>query len=99
MKKRLLKRAETSGRVDDNEETIIKRLKTFHNHTQPVIDYYEKQSKVCKIVAEGTVDEIFAKVVAYLDKKWNKLQNYLVLRYDILLFPVKISKQSLARSV
>jgi len=69
MKKRLLKRAETSGRVDDNEETIIKRLKTFHNHTQPVIDYYEKQSKVCKIVAEGTVDEIFAKVVAYLDKK------------------------------
>jgi adenylate kinase len=69
MKKRLLKRAETSGRVDDNEETIVKRLKTFHNHTQPVIDYYEKQSKVCKIVAEGTVDEIFAKVVAYLDKK------------------------------
>jgi len=55
--------------VDDNEETIVKRLKTFHNHTQPVIDYYEKQSKVCKIVAEGTVDEIFAKVVAYLDKK------------------------------
>jgi adenylate kinase len=69
MKKRLLKRAETSGRVDDNEETIVKRLKTFHNHTQPVIDYYDKQHKVCKIVAEGTVDEIFAKVTAHLDKK------------------------------
>jgi len=69
MKKRLLKRAETSGRVDDNEETIVKRLKTFHNHTQPVIDYYDKQKKVCKIVAEGTVDEIFAKVTAHLDKK------------------------------
>jgi len=49
MKKRLLHRAETSGRVDDNEETIVKRLKTFHNHTQPVIDYYAKQSKVCKV--------------------------------------------------
>jgi adenylate kinase len=69
MKKRLLKRAETSGRVDDNEETIVKRLKTFHNHTQPVIDHYDKQKKVCKIVAEGTVDEIFAKVTAHLDKK------------------------------
>jgi len=69
MKKRLLKRAETSGRVDDNEATIVKRLKTFHDHTQPVIDYYEKQNKVCKIVAEGTVDEIFAKVTAHLDKK------------------------------
>ena len=49
MKKRLLKRAETSGRVDDNEETIVKRLKTFHNHTQPVIDHYDKQHKVCKV--------------------------------------------------
>jgi len=68
MKKRLLKRAETSGRVDDNEETIVKRLKTFHQHTQPVIDYYDKQSKVCKIVAEGSVDDIFAKVTAHLDK-------------------------------
>lgn len=68
MKKRLLKRAETSGRVDDNEETIVKRLKTFHQHTQPVIDYYDKQHKVCKIVAEGSVDEIFSKVTAALDK-------------------------------
>lgn len=68
MKKRLLKRAETSGRVDDNEETIVKRLKTFHQHSQPVIDYYTKQNKVCKIVAEGSVDDIFAQVKAYLDK-------------------------------
>lgn len=49
MTARLLKRAETSGRVDDNEETIKKRLKTFHDLTQPVIDYYGKQSKVCKV--------------------------------------------------
>jgi len=69
MKKRLLKRAETSGRVDDNEETIVKRLKTFHQHSQPVIDYYATQNKVCKIVAEGSVDDIFAKVTAYLDKQ------------------------------
>jgi len=69
MKKRLMKRAETSGRVDDNEETIVKRLKTFHQHSQPVIDYYAAQNKVCKIVAEGTVDDIFAQVTAYLDKQ------------------------------
>jgi adenylate kinase len=69
MKARLLHRAETSGRVDDNEATIVKRLKTFHDHTQPVIDYYAKQGKVCKIVAEGTVDEIFSQVEKFLDKK------------------------------
>ena len=50
MKARLLKRGETSGRVDDNEETIAKRLKTFHNHTQPVIDHYAKQNKVKQVI-------------------------------------------------
>jgi len=49
MTARLMKRAETSGRVDDNEETIAKRLKTFHNHTHPVIEHYDKQQKVCKV--------------------------------------------------
>lgn len=46
MTERLLKRAETSGRVDDNEETIKLRLKTFHDVTQPVIDHYTKANKV-----------------------------------------------------
>jgi adenylate kinase len=59
---RLLKRAETSGRVDDNEETIKKRLKTFHDVTTPVIEHYQKQNKLHMIEAEGTVDEIFAQV-------------------------------------
>ncbi len=45
MTKRLLKRGETSGRVDDNEETIKKRLATFHNLTRPVIEHYGKQGK------------------------------------------------------
>jgi len=69
MKVRLCKRGETSGRSDDNEETILKRLKTFHDLTEPVIEHYSKQGKVCKIVAEGSVDEIFAKVDAFLLKK------------------------------
>ncbi|XP_023215634.1 adenylate kinase isoenzyme 1-like isoform X2 [Centruroides sculpturatus] len=47
MTQRLLKRGETSGRVDDNEETIRSRLKTFHSHTQPILDYFgEKVKKV-----------------------------------------------------
>ena len=49
MKQRLLARGETSGRVDDNEETILKRLETFENQTKPVIEYYETQSKVKKV--------------------------------------------------
>jgi len=67
MTKRLLGRAESSGRIDDNEATIKKRLVTFNNVTQPVIDYY-KGDKLVEVVAEGKVDDIFAAVTHSLDK-------------------------------
>nr|XP_002131226.1 adenylate kinase isoenzyme 1-like isoform X1 [Ciona intestinalis] len=62
MVKRLLKRAETSGRVDDNEETIRKRLKTFVESTEPVIDYYKAQNKVRRVDSEQPVDDVFSDV-------------------------------------
>jgi len=49
MTKRLLHRGQTSGRVDDNEETIKNRLQTFHNQTLPVLDLYEKQGKLAEV--------------------------------------------------
>ncbi|EPB73202.1 adenylate kinase [Ancylostoma ceylanicum] len=64
---RLMNRAKTSGRADDNMETIKKRLKTFTTATAPVVDYYEKKNKLVRIMAKGTVDEIFAMVVKHLD--------------------------------
>merc|ERR1711879_157913 len=66
MIKRLLKRAETSGRADDNEETIKKRLVTFHQHSEPVIKHYA--SKCSVIPAERGIDDIFADVAGALDK-------------------------------
>lgn len=49
MTQRLLKRGETSGRVDDNEETIKKRLDTYYKATEPVIAFYEKRGIVRKV--------------------------------------------------
>ena len=49
MVKRLLERGKTSGRVDDNEETIRKRLQTFQKSTLPVIQHYEAKGKVKKV--------------------------------------------------
>lgn len=46
MIERLLNRGKSSGRVDDNEETIKKRLNTFHEHSKPVIEAY-KEKCVC----------------------------------------------------
>ena len=49
MTSRLLERGKNSGRVDDNEETIKKRLDTFHNETKPVIEYYQTKGLVKEV--------------------------------------------------
>ncbi|XP_075041260.1 adenylate kinase isoenzyme 1 isoform X2 [Mixophyes fleayi] len=67
MVKRLLKRGETSGRADDNEATIKKRLETYYKATEPVIALYEKRGIVRKINAEGSVDDVFKQVSQALD--------------------------------
>ena len=40
MQKRLLIRGKTSGRADDNGQTIKKRFDTFNNETKPVIQFF-----------------------------------------------------------
>ena len=42
--KRLLLRGQLSGRADDNEETIKKRLVVYHSQTQPLIEWYKFRS-------------------------------------------------------
>lgn len=59
MEARLLKRAETSGRSDDNIETIKKRFKTFVQQSLPVADYFEKDGRLVRISAEQMPDEVY----------------------------------------
>ncbi|KAH9376755.1 hypothetical protein HPB48_010949 [Haemaphysalis longicornis] len=66
MKSRLIKRGETSGREDDNEATIIKRLKTFHEESEPVLEKYK--SMVKKVSAEDDPDKVFEAVVPVMDE-------------------------------
>ena len=49
MLKRLLERGKTSGREDDNEESIKKRFQTYHVTTMPVLDHYNKLGKVVEV--------------------------------------------------
>ncbi|XP_038046574.1 adenylate kinase isoenzyme 5-like isoform X2 [Patiria miniata] len=75
MTTRLLKRAETSGRVDDNEETIKKRLTTFHNATTPVVDHYQQKNKIIKVSAETDPDSVFSCVKDALKERGIESQN------------------------
>ncbi|EIN07587.1 UMP-CMP kinase [Punctularia strigosozonata HHB-11173 SS5] len=59
MLKRLLKRGETSGREDDNEESIKKRFQTYKNTTMPVIEHYNKLGIVAEIDSSPSVDEVY----------------------------------------
>ena len=60
LKKRLLLRGEVSGRSDDNEEVIEKRIKEYKAKTEPVANFYAAQGKLERIDGEGSVEEIFA---------------------------------------
>jgi UMP-CMP kinase len=68
MLKRLLKRGETSGREDDNAESIKKRFHTYKDQTMPVIDYYRTQGKVAEIDSTATVDEVHKEASALVKK-------------------------------
>ena len=65
---RLIKRGQESGRADDNEETIKKRLVVYHSQTAPLIDWYKKDGKYCHIQGLGTMEGIFADICAAIDK-------------------------------
>ncbi|MBQ0034601.1 MAG: adenylate kinase [Bacteroidales bacterium] len=66
--RRLIERGKTSGRADDNLETIKKRLVVYHDQTRPVDDYYELMDKYVRIQGLGTISEIFGRICRILDK-------------------------------
>eukprot|EP00959_Pyramimonas_sp_CCMP1952_P000670 13081-Pyramimonas_sp.AAC.1 len=63
MQERLLKRGETSGRADDNIETIKKRFDTFTSLSVPVATYYEERGKCIKISAVPPANEVYSVVM------------------------------------
>ena len=64
---RLLNRGKLTGRSDDNEETIKKRLEVYHNQTAPLIEWYENEGIHHHVEGLGTVDEIFDRICAVVD--------------------------------
>lgn len=64
---RLIKRGQESGRADDNEETIKKRLVVYHNQTQPLIAWYEKEGLHRHIDGLGSLDRIFSDISKVID--------------------------------
>jgi len=53
-------------RDDDNEATVSSRLKVYDDQTKPLIDYYQKQTKLRRIDGVGGMGAIFDRITAIL---------------------------------
>lgn len=66
---RLMKRGETSGRVDDsNEEIIRNRIKEYYAKTAEVAELYKKHGKYVEVNGVGAIDEISEKLYSEVQK-------------------------------
>lgn len=45
-------------RKDDEESTVLARLKNYHSQTEPLKNYYEKQGKLVSVEGTGSIKEI-----------------------------------------
>ncbi|CAK8675897.1 unnamed protein product [Clavelina lepadiformis] len=61
---RILKRGQSSGRTDDNIESLRKRFNTYTKETVPIVRHYDQLEKVRKINGGTgrTPDEVFEDV-------------------------------------
>ena len=66
--KRLVGRGETSGRSDDNEEVIAKRIKEYHSKTQPVASYYNAHGKLETVTGNHSIAETFKSLTKHINK-------------------------------
>ncbi len=64
---RLINRGKTSGRADDNADTIAQRLTVYHEQTSPLIAWYEAEGLHHAVQGFGTLEEINANLCAVID--------------------------------
>ncbi|PXF45842.1 UMP-CMP kinase [Gracilariopsis chorda] len=69
MMERLLKRGTTSGRADDNEEVMLKRLNTFEKKTMPVVEHYRDKGILHVIDSDvGDAEQVYRQTRQVFEK-------------------------------
>ena len=61
---RLFLRKTIENREDDTDEAVRKRIKMFHKHTKPVLDFYKKEELLIEVDGEGTVEQIQKDIIS-----------------------------------
>lgn len=68
IKNRIAERKKVSGRADDDEDKLIKRIDEYFTKTIHVLPFYQEQGKVVKINGIGDVESIFGMICAAIDE-------------------------------
>ena len=68
LERRLIERAKTSGRIDDNIEIIKKRFKSHIEESKPIENKLKQLGPYIEINGNFSVDDVFNKIVVELDK-------------------------------
>ena len=67
--KRLIGRAELSGRPDDKDPAVIEnRIEVYKEKTEPIIDYCRKKGIYQPVNGMGTIDDIYKRLAGYMKK-------------------------------
>lgn len=65
---RMLERGKTSGRADDNIDSIRYRFVEYDNKTKPVLDFYQNENVLHPIHGVGTIEEIFGNICEVIER-------------------------------
>ncbi len=67
--KRLIARAELSGRPDDKDPSVIEnRISVYKEKTEPIIDYCRERGLYQPVNGMGTIDDIFNRLYTLMSK-------------------------------
>ncbi len=68
IKERIRHRASIEGRADDaSDETVNNRIKTYHEKTEPLVEFYKKAGKYVEIDGTGTIEDVRKAIFEAMD--------------------------------
>jgi adenylate kinase len=67
-RQRMRRRAELENRADDTPEVIERRLRLYHEQTEPLVAHYRLVGNLVGIHADRSIDEVFAEVQEALEQ-------------------------------
>ena len=65
---RLLRRSTEENRHDDTPEVIADRLRTYHEHTEPIVEHYRVTGRLVPLHADRSIDEVWSEIQDALER-------------------------------